>query len=77
MISGSWWYGTFVSEIKNFKWGTFLFPGNKLDPGSGGNLWVVPSKAKNKDLAYDVHQHHDAAGHPEPDGQLRRHPGGR
>src|ERR1019366_1516892 len=20
MISGSWWYGTFVSEIKNFQW---------------------------------------------------------
>jgi raffinose/stachyose/melibiose transport system substrate-binding protein len=53
MISGSWWYGTFKNEIKNFDWGTFLFPGNKLDPGSSGNLWVVPSKAKNKSMAYD------------------------
>jgi raffinose/stachyose/melibiose transport system substrate-binding protein len=51
MISGSWWYGTFVSEIKGFQWGTFLFPGNKLDPGSSGNLWVVPTKSKNKDMA--------------------------
>ena len=51
MISGSWWYGTFVSEIKNFQWGTFLFPGNKLDPGSSGNLWVIPTKSKNKDMA--------------------------
>jgi raffinose/stachyose/melibiose transport system substrate-binding protein len=51
MISGSWWYGSFVSEIKNFQWGTFLFPGNKLDPGSSGNIWVVPSKSKNKDMA--------------------------
>jgi len=51
MISGSWWYGTFKNEIKSFDWGTFLFPGNKLSPGSSGNLWVVPSKSKNKDMA--------------------------
>ncbi|HEY5321066.1 MAG TPA: extracellular solute-binding protein [Galbitalea sp.] len=50
--SGSWWYGTFQAGIKNFKWGTFLFPGSTMAPGSSGNLWVVPSKAKNKDLAY-------------------------
>jgi raffinose/stachyose/melibiose transport system substrate-binding protein len=50
--SGSWWYGTFISGIKNFKWGTFLFPGSTMAPGSSGNLWVVPTKAKNKDLAY-------------------------
>jgi raffinose/stachyose/melibiose transport system substrate-binding protein len=53
MISGSWWYGAFKTEIKNFQWGTFLFPGNALDPGSSGNLWVVPTKSKNKDMAYD------------------------
>ncbi len=53
MISGSWWYGRFVDQIKSFKWGTFLFPGNKLHPGSSGNLWVVPARAKNKSLAYD------------------------
>ena len=53
MISGSWWYGRFMSEIKNFQWGTFLFPGNKFAPGSGGNIWVVPVKAQNKDLAED------------------------
>jgi raffinose/stachyose/melibiose transport system substrate-binding protein len=52
-ISGSWWYGRFMSEIKGFDWGIFLFPGNKLHPGSGGNIWIVPEKAKNKDLAYD------------------------
>ncbi|MFC5500746.1 ABC transporter substrate-binding protein [Lysinimonas soli] len=50
--SGSWWYGTFTAGIKNFQWGTFLFPGSKMSPGSSGNLWVVPSKSKNKDLAY-------------------------
>jgi raffinose/stachyose/melibiose transport system substrate-binding protein len=53
LISGSWWYGRFVSEVKDFQWGTFLFPGNKLNAGSSGNIWVVPSKAKNKTLAED------------------------
>ncbi|MEU8659831.1 hypothetical protein [Actinoplanes philippinensis] len=38
---------------KDFEWGTFLFPGNRLHPGSSGNLWVVPAKAKDKTLAYD------------------------
>ena len=53
MVSGSWWYGTFESEIKNFAWDSFLWPGASLVPGSGGNLWVVPAKSKNKQLAYD------------------------
>ncbi|AEJ18890.1 ABC transporter substrate-binding protein [Gracilinema caldarium] len=53
MISGSWWYGRFMNEIKNFEWGIFSFPGNTLHPGSGGNIWVISSKSKNKDLAYD------------------------
>jgi len=53
MISGSWWYGSFMTDIKNFDWGIFLFPGNKFNAGSGGNLWIVPANSKNKDLAYD------------------------
>jgi raffinose/stachyose/melibiose transport system substrate-binding protein len=53
MISGSWWYGRLGNEIKSFQWGSFLFPGNQLHPGSSGNLWVVPERAKNKSLAYD------------------------
>lgn len=53
MVSGSWWYGRFMNEIKGFEWGTFLWPGNDLHAGSGGNLWVVPTNAKNKELAYD------------------------
>lgn len=51
-FSGSWWYGRFKDE-NTFDWGTFLWPGSKLTPGSGGNLWVVPKNAKNKQLAYD------------------------
>ncbi|MEV0617249.1 extracellular solute-binding protein [Nonomuraea sp. NPDC050404] len=53
LISGSWWYGRFASEIKDFEWGHFLFPGATMSPGSSGNLWVVPEKSENKDLAYD------------------------
>jgi len=49
--SGSWWYGRFMTEIKGFEWGTFLFPGTDLTPGSAGNMWVVPEHAKNKELA--------------------------
>ncbi|WP_371548837.1 extracellular solute-binding protein [Streptomyces sp. NBC_00554] len=52
LFSGSWWYGRFKSDAK-FDWGTFLWPDSNLTLGSGGNLWVVPKGAKNKDLAYD------------------------
>jgi raffinose/stachyose/melibiose transport system substrate-binding protein len=52
LFSGSWWYGRFKTENK-FDWGTFLWPGSNLTLGSGGNLWVVPKGARNKDLAYD------------------------
>jgi raffinose/stachyose/melibiose transport system substrate-binding protein len=53
MMSGNWWAGTFESDIKNFSWGTFLWPGNTLNAGSGGNLFVVPKNSANKQLAYD------------------------
>ncbi|HEY6491849.1 MAG TPA: extracellular solute-binding protein [Trebonia sp.] len=53
LLSGNWWAGTFESDIKSFDWGTFLWPGNTLDAGSGGNLFVVPKNAPNKQLAYD------------------------
>lgn len=53
MVSGSWWFGRFQTEITNFQWGTFLWPGNTMSAGSSGNLWVVPKSSKNKQLAYD------------------------
>ncbi|MEU4829713.1 extracellular solute-binding protein [Streptosporangium sp. NPDC023615] len=53
LISGSWWYGRFVSDVKDFEWGSFLWPGDTMSAGSSGNVWVVPENAKNKDLAYD------------------------
>lgn len=53
IVSGSWWYGRFVSEISGFDWGVFNFPGNTLNAGSSGNLWVVPENSTNKELAYE------------------------
>ncbi len=52
-VSGSWWYGRFGDEIDGFDWGLFPFPGADLSLGSSGNLWVVPERAANKDLAYE------------------------
>ncbi|GHI07306.1 sugar ABC transporter substrate-binding protein [Streptomyces cellostaticus] len=52
LFSGSWWYGRFKAE-NTFDWGTFPWPGSHLTLGSGGNLWVVPQGARNKELAYD------------------------
>ncbi|WP_345800241.1 extracellular solute-binding protein [Microbacterium sp. AZCO] len=51
-VSGSWWYGRFVEQAKDFDWTFQAFPDSKLSLGSSGNLWVVPENAKNKDLAY-------------------------
>nr|WP_251857286.1 extracellular solute-binding protein [Herbiconiux sp. L3-i23] len=51
-FSGSWWYGRFVNEIDSFDWGIFQFPASELSLGSAGNMWVVPAKAPNADLAY-------------------------
>ncbi|GAA3444220.1 ABC transporter substrate-binding protein [Planomonospora venezuelensis] len=53
VVTGSWWYGRFAGEIKDFEWGSFLWPGNTMSAGSSGNIWVVPENAENKDLAYD------------------------
>lgn len=50
MVSGSWWFGRLVAEAQ-FDWGQFLFPGNTLNTGSSGNLWVIPENAENKTLA--------------------------
>ncbi|MBT2499708.1 extracellular solute-binding protein [Agromyces sp. ISL-38] len=52
-VSGSWWYGRFQSEIDGFDWGIFEFPESQLNLGSAGNMWVVPTNAKNPELAYE------------------------
>jgi raffinose/stachyose/melibiose transport system substrate-binding protein len=51
--SGSWWHNRFTTEVTGFEWGTFLFPEAEMSPGSAGNMWVVPEKASNKELAYE------------------------
>lgn len=50
MVSGSWWFGRLATEMK-VDWGMFTFPGNALHPGSSGNIWVIPTKAKSPELA--------------------------
>jgi len=52
-LTGSWAFGGFIDQIVDFEWGIFIMPGKALNTGSGGNLFVVPENAKNKDLAYD------------------------
>ena len=53
MVVTGTWYGAQFGAIKDFKAGQFLFPGNVISPASTGNIWVVPTSAVNKDLAYD------------------------
>ncbi|GAA3213471.1 ABC transporter substrate-binding protein [Oerskovia jenensis] len=50
MVSGSWWFGRIAEEM-DADWGQFNFPGNTLQVGSSGNLWVVPTNADSKSLA--------------------------
>jgi raffinose/stachyose/melibiose transport system substrate-binding protein len=52
LLTGSWLYKVVIDNAK-FNWDVFLMPGKTLNTGSGGNLFVVPAKAKSKDLAYD------------------------
>jgi raffinose/stachyose/melibiose transport system substrate-binding protein len=54
MLTGSWLYKWVDDNIKDkFEWDIFLMPGKKLNTGSGGNLFVVPKNAKNKEYAYE------------------------
>jgi raffinose/stachyose/melibiose transport system substrate-binding protein len=52
MVTGSWMYAWAIEQT-DFAWDVFLMPGKNLNTGSGGNLFVVPERAKNKELAYD------------------------
>jgi raffinose/stachyose/melibiose transport system substrate-binding protein len=53
MVGGNWWFGSLTTDIENFSWSTAPFPGSEKTLGSGGNHWVIPTKAKNKKLAED------------------------
>lgn len=52
MFNGSWEF-TSVKESATFKFGTLAFPGANFNEGLTGQMWGVPTGAKNKDLAYD------------------------
>lgn len=50
MPGGTWLDGT-VAGAATFTWGKILNPGNAVSTGSAGNIWVIPAKGKNPDLA--------------------------
>ena len=52
MLTGSWLYGVVINNAQ-IDWDVFVMPGKNLNTGSGGNLFVVPQNAKNKEAAYD------------------------
>lgn len=49
--SGSWWYGRMQTDITSFELGITNWPDTTLSPGSAGNMWVVPTKSKQPELA--------------------------
>ncbi|MCF2435456.1 extracellular solute-binding protein [Streptomyces thinghirensis] len=53
MVGGNRWFGGLSTDITNFQWSTAPHPGSDDTLGSGGNHWVIPTKAKNKKLAED------------------------
>jgi raffinose/stachyose/melibiose transport system substrate-binding protein len=53
LVGGNWWYGGFLNDIQDFEWNAVPYPGSDMTLGSGGNMWVVPERSSNKDLAYD------------------------
>ncbi|MEV0173113.1 extracellular solute-binding protein [Streptomyces sp. NPDC050803] len=53
MVGGNWWFGGLNTDIKNFAWSSAPYPGSERTLGSGGNHWVIPTRAKNKELAED------------------------
>lgn len=50
ILGGTWLDEGMQKNTVDFKWGKFQNPGN-LSVGSAGNLLVIPSKSKQKDLA--------------------------
>lgn len=50
MVSGSWFDGQ-LTAASELKWGEFAFPDSQFTEGSGGNIWVIPTKSKQKDYA--------------------------
>jgi raffinose/stachyose/melibiose transport system substrate-binding protein len=71
-FSGSWWHNRFTTEIDGFEWGTFLFPGAEMSPGSGRQHVGHPRAREEQGPRRRVHRHHDAARDPGAHRQQRR-----
>lgn len=50
-FSGTWWFGRFQNEVKDFEWEQSKFPETKKVVGSSGNIWVIPENSTKKDAA--------------------------
>jgi raffinose/stachyose/melibiose transport system substrate-binding protein len=50
MVSGTWFDGQ-LSAATDLNWSKFSFPGADYISGSGGNIWVVPERSTQKELA--------------------------
>ena len=50
-MPGGTWLDSTVAGAAKFNWSKILAPGNKVSTGSAGNVWVIPAKGHNADLA--------------------------
>ena len=53
-MPGGTWLDSTVADAATFNWSKILAPGNAVSTGSAGNVWVIPSKGKNADLAAEI-----------------------
>jgi len=51
MMLGGTWLDQDVNTKAKFNWDKFANPGSGIAEGSAGNVWVIPSRSKQKDLA--------------------------
>ncbi len=50
-MPGGTWLDSTVAKAATFNWSKILAPGNTKSTGSAGNIWVIPAKGHNSDLA--------------------------
>ena len=74
-VSGSWWYGRFVSEATGFDWTMTAFPGADLSARLVGQPVGRARERGEQGARVQVHRHHDASRDPGDHRQQRRRPG--
>ena len=77
IVSGSWWYGRFKTEIKASTGTPSCSPATSCSPAPPATSGWSRRTAKNKEPGLRLHRHHHASGDPGPDRQQRRRPGRR